>query len=66
MKWLEAAACFREGDEFRLTIQGRNFISGQIIDQPFKFPRHTTGTCKLHIQPEHPNQLLLPITGKQS
>jgi uncharacterized protein len=65
---LEAAATYyRRGDELRLTIQGRNFISGRIIDQPFRFPHNKTGTCKIHTQLEGgPNQLLLPIIDKRS
>jgi len=64
---LEAAATFyRKGDELRLTIEGRNVISGKIIDQPFKFPHYRTGTCKIHTEPKNPNQLLLPITGRDS
>ena len=59
-----SSTLFRAGDELRLVLQGRNFISGKIIDQPFKFPHNQQGICVIHAGTDYRNELLLPIIDK--
>ena len=56
-----SATFFRKGDELRLVVQGRYFISGLKINQPFTYQRSTKGKCTIHTSMLYPSELLLPI-----
>ncbi len=36
----------------------------RLIDQPFKFPHNTQGTCTIHTGPGYRNELVLPVIDK--
>jgi len=59
-----SATFFRQGDELRLVVQGRYFISGLKINQPFTYKRSTSGHCTIHTSAQHSSELLLPVIEK--
>jgi putative CocE/NonD family hydrolase len=56
-----SATYFRKGDELRLVFQGRYFINGVKINQPFTYQRNTYGSCRVLSAPQLTGQLLLPM-----
>jgi predicted acyl esterase len=62
---LEPSATFyRKGDELRLVLQGRYFISGVKVNQPFTYRRSTVGRCKVHSSAQYRSELLMPLIEK--
>jgi putative CocE/NonD family hydrolase len=59
-----SATYFRKGDELRLVLQGRYFISGVKVNQPFTYQRSTVGRCKIHTATQYPSQLFMPLIEK--
>lgn len=59
-----SATYFREGDELRLVVQGRYFISGVKVNQPFTYKRSTEGRCKIHSSEKYRSELLIPVIEK--
>lgn len=59
-----SATYFRKGDELRLVLQGRYFISGRKINQPFTYKKSTAGRCTIHSSAQYRSQLLLPLIEK--
>ena len=59
-----AATYFRKGDELRLVLQGRYFISGLKINQPFTYKSSIVGRCKVHSSVKYCSELLLPVIEK--
>lgn len=59
-----SATYFRKGDELRLTVQGRYFISGVKVNQPFTYTRSTVGRCTLHSSAQYRSELLMPVIEK--
>jgi predicted acyl esterase len=59
-----SATYFRKGDELRLTVQGRYFISGVKVNQPFTYRRSTVGRCTLHSSAQYRSELLMPVVEK--
>ena len=55
---------FREGDELRLVVQGKYFISGVKVNQPFSYKKSTQGKCRVHSSTKYRSELLMPIIGK--
>jgi hypothetical protein len=56
-----SATFFRKGDELRLVLQGRYFISGLKINQPFSYKRSALGRCILHSSAQYRSELLMPL-----
>ena len=52
---------YRKGDELRLVLQGRYFISSLKVHQPFGYKGNTGGKCKVLSSPKCPGQLLMPV-----
>jgi predicted acyl esterase len=59
-----SATFFRKGDELRLVVQGRYFISGVKVNQPFTYKKSTVGRCKIHSSVHYRSELLMPIIEK--
>ena len=59
-----SATYFRKGDELRLVVQGRYFISGVKVNQPFTYKRSTVGRCKIHSSAQYRSELLMPVIEK--
>lgn len=59
-----SATFFRKGDELRLVVQGRHFISGVKVNQPFTYKKSTVGRCKIHSSVPYRSELLMPIIKK--
>ena len=59
-----SATYFRRSDELRLIIQGRYFISGVKVNQPFNYKRSTVGRCKIHSSAQYRSKLLMPVIEK--
>jgi putative CocE/NonD family hydrolase len=55
---------YRAGDELRLVIQGRYFIDGKKIHQPFRYAGNNRGVCRIHSGPETNSELLLPFINR--
>jgi uncharacterized protein len=60
-----SATYFRKGDELRLVVQGRYFISGLKINQPFTYKHNNQGRCKVLSSSTYQSELLMPIIEKQ-
>ncbi len=58
-KFSPSGTYYRKGDELRLVIQGKYFISGSKIHQPFKYKPSSKGKCIVHASNE--NILLMPV-----
>ena len=59
-----SATFFRKGDELRLILQGRYFISGVKVNQPFTYKKSTTGRCKVHTSSKYRSELWMPLIEK--
>ena len=59
-----SATYFRKGDELRLVVQGRYFISGVKVNQPFTYKRSTVGNCKIHSSAQYRSELWMPVIEK--
>lgn len=59
-----SATFFRKGDELRLVLQGRYFISGLKVNQPFAYKKSNRGKCTIHTSTLYPSELLLPMLEK--
>lgn len=59
-----SATYFRKGDQLRLVVQGRYFISGVKISQPFTYKRNTEGRCKIYTTAQYRSELLMPVIKK--
>lgn len=59
-----SATFFRKGDELRLVLQGRYFISGLKINQPFTYQKSTSGKCIIHSSAQYRSELLMPLIEK--
>jgi putative CocE/NonD family hydrolase len=59
-----SATFFRKGDELRLVLQGRYFISGVKVNQPFTYKRSTVGRCKVHSSAQYCSEFLVPVIEK--
>jgi len=58
-KFSPTGTYYRKGDELRLVIQGRYFINGSKIHQPFKYQASSKGNCIVHASND--NVLLMPL-----
>lgn len=58
-KFSPTGTYYRKGDELRLVIQGRYFISSSKIHQPFDYQKSSKGKCIVHASSE--NVLLMPV-----
>lgn len=58
-KFSPSGTYYRKDDELRLVIQGRYFINGSKIHQPFKYQPSSKGKCIVHASNE--NVLLMPV-----
>jgi predicted acyl esterase len=56
-----SATFFRRGDELRLLIQGRYFISRLKIHQPFGYQENERGRCHVHTSPIYTSRLMIPV-----
>lgn len=56
-----SATFFRKGDELRLVLQGRYFISGLKINQPFTYKKSSGGRCTVYSSAQYRSQLLMPL-----
>lgn len=63
-KFSPSGTYYRKGDELRLVIQGRYFINGLKIHQPFKYQASSKGRCI--IQNSDENVLLMPVIPVKS
>jgi hypothetical protein len=59
-----SATLFRKGDELRLVLQGRYFISGLKINQPFTYQKNTSGKCIIHSSAQYRSELWMPLIEK--
>ena len=59
-----SATFFRKGDELRLVLQGRYFISGVKVNQPFTYKKSNVGRCKVHSSAQYRSELLMPLIEK--
>ncbi len=59
-----SATFFRKGDELRLVIQGRYFISGVKVNQPFTYKKSAAGKCTIHSSTQYRSELLMPLIEK--
>ncbi len=60
-----SATYFRKGDELRLVLQGRYFINGRKINQPFTYKRSTAGQCQVYASSKYRSELLMPVIEKE-
>ena len=59
-----SATYFCKGDELRLVVQGRYFISGLKINQPFTYKGNERGRCNILSSAKYVSELLLPVIEK--
>jgi len=59
-----SATFFRKGDELRLVLQGRYFISGIKVNQPFTYKKNTVGKSKIYSSSMYRSELVMPVIEK--
>lgn len=56
-----SATFFQRGDELKLVLQGKYFISSVKINQPFGYVGNANGRCRVHHDTQYASHLLMPM-----